>query len=95
MAIITMIWTYSSSQSIGSSLNRIYQRPLLITENGVGAIDTLTEEKKIHDTYRSEYLKKHVEQVCFAIVQDGIEIFGFCPWSFIDLVSTTSGFRKR
>lgn len=80
------------------TLNRIYQRyqiPLIITENGLGAIDTLTEEKKIHDAYRSDYLKKHVEQVRFAIVQDGVEIFGFCPWSFIDLISTTSGFRKR
>ncbi|WP_375180288.1 glycoside hydrolase family 1 protein [Enterococcus rotai] len=80
------------------TLNRIYQRyemPLLITENGLGAIDTLTEKKQIHDDYRIDYLKKHLEQIHLAIVQDGVEVFGFCPWSFIDLISTTSGFRKR
>ncbi|WP_207695283.1 6-phospho-beta-glucosidase [Enterococcus sp. DIV0212c] len=80
------------------TLNRIYQRyeiPLIITENGLGAIDILTEDKQIHDDYRIDYLKKHLEQVRLAIVQDGVDVFGFCPWSFIDLISTTSGFRKR
>lgn len=79
-------------------LNRIYQRykiPLLITENGLGAIDTLTDEQQIHDDYRVDYLKKHVEQVKLSITQDGVSIFGYCPWSLLDLISTTSGFRKR
>lgn len=80
------------------TLNRIYQRykiPLLITENGLGAIDTLTDEQQIHDDYRVDYLKKHVEQVKLSITQDGVSIFGYCPWSLLDLISTTSGFRKR
>ncbi|OTN88581.1 hypothetical protein A5819_001062 [Enterococcus sp. 7E2_DIV0204] len=80
------------------TLNRIYQRyemPLIITENGLGAIDTLNEKHQIRDDYRIDYLKKHLEQVHLAIVQDGVEVFGFYPWSFIDLISTTSGFRKR
>lgn len=80
------------------TLNRIYQHyqiPLLITENGLGAIDTLTEEQQVHDEYRIEYLKKHLEQIQVAITEDNVDVFGFCPWSFIDLISTTSGFRKR
>jgi len=28
-------------------------------------------------------------------ISDGVEVFGFCPWSAIDLVSTHSGIRKR
>ncbi|MGX7194404.1 family 1 glycosylhydrolase [Enterococcus moraviensis] len=39
--------------------------------------------------------KNFMRSILLVIVQDGIEIFCFCPWSFIDLVSTTSGFRKR
>ncbi|MEI5990626.1 hypothetical protein A5881_002131 [Enterococcus termitis] len=80
------------------TLNRIYQRyqiPLIITENGLGGVDTLTENNQVHDSYRIDYLKKHLEQIRLAIVQDEVDVFGFCPWSFIDLISTTSGFRKR
>ncbi len=28
-------------------------------------------------------------------INDGVNLFGYCPWSFMDLLSTTSGFRKR
>lgn len=80
------------------TLNRIYQRyeiPMLITENGIGAIDTLTEDHQVKDDYRIDYLKNHLEQVHLAIFEDGVEMIGYCPWSFIDLISTTSGFRKR
>lgn len=28
-------------------------------------------------------------------INDGVKLFGYCPWSFMDLLSTTSGFRKR
>jgi len=55
----------------------------------------LTEEQQVHDEYRIEYLKKHLEQIQVAITEDNVDVFGFCPWSFIDLISTTSGFRKR
>ena len=34
-----------------------YHLPLLVTENGLGAYDTLTEDGKIHDNYRIEYLR--------------------------------------
>lgn len=77
--------------------NDIYSRyalPLVITENGLGGRDTLTEDGKIHDTYRINYLRDHIKQVQLAIT-DGVELFGYCPWSAIDLISTHEGFRKR
>ncbi|EOV3185461.1 glycoside hydrolase family 1 protein [Enterococcus faecalis] len=77
--------------------NQIYDRyrlPLLITENGLGQEDTMTEDRKIHDQYRIDYLKAHIEQVGLSI-EDGVEFLGYCPWSAIDLISTHEGFRKR
>lgn len=77
--------------------NQIYDRyhlPVLITENGLGQEDTLTEDGKIHDDYRIKYLKAHIEQVHLAI-EDGVKFLGYCPWSAIDLISTHEGFRKR
>jgi 6-phospho-beta-glucosidase len=71
-----------------------YQLPLLVTENGLGAVDTLENDRTVHDPYRVDYLAQHIEQIQWAIT-DGVEVLGYCPWSAIDLVSTHSGATKR
>ena len=71
-----------------------YRLPMIVTENGLGAYDTLTEDGKVHDQYRIEYLRKHIEQIHLAIT-DGCEMMGYCPWSAIDLISTHEGMVKR
>lgn len=70
-----------------------YQLPLIITENGLGAFDELVEGR-VHDDYRIDYLRQHIEQIQLAIT-DGVDVFGYCPWTAIDLVSTHQGMRKR
>ncbi|MGJ0985222.1 family 1 glycosylhydrolase, partial [Thomasclavelia ramosa] len=71
-----------------------YRLPMIVTENGLGAYDKLTEDGKVHDQYRIEYLRKHLEQVQLAIT-DGCEMMGYCPWSAVDLISTHEGMVKR
>ena len=71
-----------------------YRLPLLVTENGLGAYDTLTEDGKIHDSYRIKYLQDHIEQIQLAIT-DGVDMMGYNPWSAIDLISTHEGIKKR
>lgn len=71
-----------------------YDLPIFITENGLGAIDQLTADKKIHDQYRIEYLEKHLTEMRKAIT-DGVEIIGYCAWSFTDLLSWLNGYKKR
>ena len=71
-----------------------YHLPMIITENGIGAAETLTGDGKVHDAYRIQYLKAHIEQMRLAIA-DGCEMMGYCPWSAIDLISTHQGFKKR
>lgn len=71
-----------------------YRLPLIITENGLGAVDELTDAGEIHDDYRIDYLRLHLEQLALAL-HDGVEIFGYSPWSAIDLVSTHQGINKR
>ncbi|MGQ3478965.1 glycoside hydrolase family 1 protein [Paenibacillus sp. TY11] len=80
-----------------STLRQIYSRyhlPLIVTENGLGAFDKLEEGDVVSDPYRIDFFKKHIEQIQLAIT-DGVEVFGFCPWSAIDLVSTHQGSSKR
>lgn len=79
------------------TLRRVYDRyhlPILITENGLGTGDVLTEDKKVHDIYRIEYLRSHFKQAQLAI-SDGVDLMGYCPWAFMDLVSTHQGYGKR
>ena len=71
-----------------------YHLPILITENGLGAYDTLESDGTVHDPYRIHYLRDHIGQMKLAIT-DGVEMIGYCPWSAIDLVSTHEGVRKR
>ena len=80
-----------------STVREIYSRyrlPILITENGLGAYDSLTEDGKVHDPYRIDYLRHHIEQIHLAIT-DGVEMMGYNPWSAIDLISTHEGIKKR
>jgi 6-phospho-beta-glucosidase len=80
-----------------TTLREIYSRyrlPLIVTELGLGAFDQLEEDDIVNDPYRIDFLKKHLEQLQLAIT-DGVEVFGFCPWSAIDLVSTHQGSSKR
>lgn len=71
-----------------------YRLPLIITENGLGTPDTLTEDGKVHDDYRIDYMREHVNAIAEAI-EDGVEMMGYCPWSVMDLLSSHQGFRKR
>lgn len=70
-----------------------YRLPLIITENGLGAFDKL-ENGRVHDDYRIDYLRQHIEQIQLAL-SDGVEVFGYCPWAAIDLISTHQGAAKR
>ena len=67
-----------------------YKKPLFIVENGLGAKDILTEDKKIHDDYRIKYLRDHIYQMHLA-VDDGVDVMGYTSWGCIDLVSQSKG----
>lgn len=72
-----------------------YQVPMMIVENGLGAVDELTANHQIHDDYRINYLKAHIEQMQAAI-SDGVQLLGYTMWSPIDLISfSTSEMSKR
>lgn len=73
-----------------------YRKPLFIIENGLGAKDKLENNGQIHDKYRMQYLKEHVEAMAKAINIDGVELMGYTWWGCIDLVSeSTRQMSKR
>lgn len=73
---------------------QVYEMPILITENGMGAYDIVEADRKINDDYRIKYLSDHIKRMGEAI-DNGVEIIGYMTWSATDLYSTREGLIKR
>nr|WP_042196741.1 6-phospho-beta-glucosidase [Paenibacillus camerounensis] len=84
-------------QGLRWSLNNIYNRyqiPVMVVENGLGAVDTVEADGAINDDYRIDYLKGHIAAMKEAVA-DGVELIGYTPWGCIDLVSAGTGEMKK
>lgn len=57
----------------------------------VWARDKVEADGSIHDPYRVDYLRAHIEQMIKAVNEDGVELWGYTPWGCIDLVSAGTG----
>lgn len=74
------------------ALNRLYARyrkPLMVVENGLGAVDTV-EDGRVHDPYRIAYLREHIKAMKRA-VEHGVDLLGYTSWGCIDLISASDG----
>lgn len=72
-----------------------YKKPLIIVENGMGAVDQVEPDGSIHDGYRIDYFRAHLQQMKEA-VEAGVDLFGYTSWGCIDLISaSTSQMSKR
>lgn len=95
--LVTTNWDWTiDPMGLRVCLRRIssrYNLPVLITENGLGDFDKI-EEGEIHDQARIKYLTEHCLAVQEAIT-DGVEVLGYCTWSFTDLLSWLNGYQKR
>ena len=91
-------WGWSiDPQGLRYSLNLLYDRyqlPLMIVENGLGAVDVL-ENGKVHDPYRIDYLRQHLLELEKAITLDGIPVIGYTMWGPIDIVAASTGEMKK
>ena len=81
------------------TLNKIHDRyphtPIMVVENGLGAFDKKDSDGKIHDQYRIEYFRPHIQAMAEA-VKDGVPLIGYTTWGPIDLVSAGTGqYAKR
>ena len=74
------------------TLNKLYDRyqvPLMVIENGLGALDKVEEDGSIHDQYRIDYLEYHVKQM-YEAIEDGVDLMGYTWWGYTDLVSAST-----
>lgn len=79
------------------TLNELYDRyqiPLFVVENGLGQIDEISVDGKIHDNYRIDYVRDHIMAMKDAVA-DGVELMGYTCWGPIDIVSAGTGEMKK
>lgn len=79
-------------------LNYTYRRyglPIIISENGLGAVDEVGSDGVVHDGYRIDFLQQHLSELKKAVVEDKVDCFGYLMWGPIDLVSATTGEMKK
>ena len=67
-----------------------YQIPLINIENGLGAADVLEEDGSVHDPYRIDYHRRHIQAMKEA-VEEGVHLFGYTTWGCIDLIAYSTG----
>lgn len=84
-------------------MNDLYERyglPLMIVENGLGVKDDVLVDdgrggKTVHDGYRIEYLRQHIQAVEDTVVEDHVPVLGYLPWGCIDILSASGDAAKR
>ena len=71
-----------------------YHTPILVTENGMAAMDWVSMDGRVHDYQRMDYLHRYILQLHKAI-EEGIPVIGYTCWSVIDNLEWNSGYDIR
>ena len=71
-----------------------YQKPIVITENGLGLSDWIALDGKVHDPQRIDFLDRYISAFRRA-GDEGIPIQGYFQWSFLDNFEWYEGYKHR
>jgi beta-glucosidase len=71
-----------------------YDKPILITENGLSCRDWPSLDGRVHDSQRIDFLTRHVRQLHRAVAS-GVPIEGYFHWSALDNFEWADGYKER
>ena len=71
-----------------------YKTPIAITENGMANLDCVSEDGKVHDPQRIEFLRRYITQLKRA-AKEGVDLKTYFQWSLLDNFEWAFGFSKR
>lgn len=72
-----------------------YERPVFIVENGLGAYDKPGPDGVVADDYRIDFLRRHIQAMKQAVLEDGVEVLGYTVWGCIDVISFGTGEMEK
>jgi len=71
-----------------------YKLPIVVTENGMSGIDSVSLDGKVHDPQRIDYTQRYLLALRRAIA-DGVDIRGYFHWSIMDNFEWQQGYKER
>ncbi len=71
-----------------------YQKPIIITENGMSAHDVVSLDGQVHDPNRIDFLHRYLLELRRAAT-DGVDIRGYFQWSLMDNFEWARGYQER
>ncbi|MCH5185177.1 MAG: beta-glucosidase [Oscillospiraceae bacterium] len=71
-----------------------YKKPIYITENGMANVDVVSEDGKVRDPQRTEFLRRYIKCLKKA-ADEGVRADGYFQWSLTDNFEWAEGYQKR
>lgn len=71
-----------------------YGKPVLITENGIAAMDWVSLDGRVHDMQRQDFLHRYLLELRRA-ADDGIPVIGYTHWAVMDNLEWNRGYDMR
>lgn len=71
-----------------------YQKPVIITENGMASHDWVSMDGQVHDSSRTDFMKRHFYELKRGI-EEGTDVRGYFAWSLMDNFEWTLGYSAR
>ena len=77
------IWPEALYELLKRIKKEYTDKSIYITENGAAFKDEVTEEGRVHDNERIEYIKEHLKAIA-RFIEDGGNLRGYFVWSLLD-----------
>lgn len=75
-------------------LHERYQKPMVVTENGLSCNDWISLDGNVHDPQRIDFLNRYLLSLGKAI-QEGTDVRGYFQWSIMDNFEWAEGYKER
>ncbi len=71
-----------------------YQKPIVVTENGLSCRDWVSLDGRVHDPARIDFTTRYLRALSRAVA-DGVDVRGYFHWSILDNFEWAAGYRER
>ena len=75
-------------------LHERYQRPIVVTENGLSCHDWPSLDGEVHDPQRIDFLNRYLLSLRKAM-ESGADVRGYFQWSIMDNFEWAEGYKER